>query len=54
MLFDALMMRFFHPEKNLLQWPAVEFRVLSISYVVLKYNQINSTWKQTFVALCVE
>ena len=44
---------FFIRKKGPLSWSVVEYRGLSTNYVVLKYNQINSTWKQTFVALCV-
>ena len=45
---------FFISEKGLLSWAAVEYCGLSTNYVVLKYNRTNSTWKQTFVALCVK
>ena len=45
---------FFIRKKGLLSWAAVEYRGLSTNYMVLKYNQINSTWKQTFVGLCVK
>ena len=38
----------FHQEKK------VFCRELSTNCVVLKYNQINSAWKQTFVVLCVK
>ena len=54
MLFSVLMMRFFIRKKGVLSWAAVEYRGLSTSYVVLKYNQINSTRKQTFKDLCVK
>ena len=39
MLFNALMIRFFHLEKNLLWWAAVENRVLSINYVIVNITK---------------
>ena len=40
-------MVFFHKEKSLLSWAAVEYRGLSTNYVVLKYNLVKQLAEKT-------